>query len=895
MVKRIQKTTAWLLLAAVLLSGPVWAGDTGGSAEAPTQTEISTPEAPPAEEAEPAEEIPPEEPEEEAPLELPARAPAAQEPEAPLPEDEPAAPAPEETLMVLPEADSEAEDADAMAAQQERETPAQQLGYQPGEVVVVFNEGVQPQAAEQALEKLGALDEEATGDMDGTVVATATIAEDQTVAQAITTYESDPAVAYAEPNYLYTLAEAETVYEEQGMLNDPLLGGATDEQWYFEYLSFDKTWEMLDTALPASTPRVKVAVIDSPSDNTHEDLQSNVRWDLAVDYSASVQAPWGSVLAPDHHGTHVTGVIGATAGNGVGIAGVAADYVEIIPVNVFYINEGGQCVATLDSLVYALEYVRQQGAQVVSMSLGGTQNSKALQDKVTALKNDGIVCVVASGNDNNTEKNYPSDYDDAISVINATRGATPAESTRYATSNYGSEKDISAPGVGLLSCGAGAGSYVSMTGTSMATPVVAGAAALLKYVDPAFTFDNVYDFLTKTATPMSGQIGHSDQTGHGLVNPYAAVRKALKDKFGTFEPAVGELLMMKNETRQIDVVYDESIANNQPQSFVSGNPAVATVNGQGVVTAVGAGSATITVKNVAGTNEASVMVYVAPFPQTAPQGLYCEAGATCDVRLSWQGFGGGTRYVVYRGLSANTLQKIAEVNTPLYEDSGLVTGKSYTYAVLPVVTLNGTEFYGKRSAAATWKKTAAPPPAVKPPAGTAPDTGQPDTAYVSTTRLVPNMAAKYLEKGKSVQLKVTVEPQNASDREVVWSTSNKSVAKVSQTGKVKGLKNGNATITAKAGGKSVRFRIRVGGACTPVKKVKMEKKITLPLKGKAKLHVTVLPEKASSRKVTYTSSAPEVVAVSPAGRLTAKAAGKAIITAKTAEGGKTCRCTVTVK
>lgn len=178
------------------------------------------------------------------------------------------------------------------------------------------------------------------------------------------------------------------------------------------------------------------------------------------------------------------------------------------------------------------------------------------------------------------------------------------------------------------------------------------------------------------------------------------------------------------------------------------------------------------------------------------------------------------------------------------------------------------------------------------------DTSKPDKPAekeIKVSSLTLNMMAKDLKVGKSVTLKAKLEPSNATDKKIVWKSSNTKVATVSQTGKVKAIKAGKATITATAGGKKAVVKIRVNNKLVPVKKLTLSKKsVKLSPKKSVALKATVLPKNASNKKVVWKSSNPKIAKVSSSGKVTALKKGKVTIYATSQESGKIAKCTITV-
>lgn len=268
---------------------------------------------------------------------------------------------------------------------------------------------------------------------------------------------------------------------------------------------------------------VVVAIIDTGIDTTHEDLSSAI-WvnadeipDNGIDddgngyiddvngwnfYSGNNQVYTGS---EDSHGTHGAGTIAASANNGVGIAGlVPGDQVKIMPVKALGGTEGS---GTTASLVQAIRYAEANGAVICNLSLGSTENDRALYQ---AMASSNMLFVVAASNDaSNTDATpvYPAAYDldNILSVANLSY-----DGRLHSTSNYGATSvDLAAPGTSILSTTPGNG-YSYMTGTSMAAPMVTAAAAMVYSQFDQITIADVKDILlssVKKLDTLRGLVG----------------------------------------------------------------------------------------------------------------------------------------------------------------------------------------------------------------------------------------------------------------------------------------------------------------------------------------------------------------------------------------------------
>lgn len=287
-----------------------------------------------------------------------------------------------------------------------------------------------------------------------------------------------------------------------------------------------------------------IALIDTGVDINHEDLKDSIwvnkgeipdngidddhngyiddvhGWDFCNDSNVLYR---GS--GEDSHGTHNAGIIAANAINGIGIAGIAySSKVKIMVLKVF--GESGNSKGQ-SSLAEAIRYAEKNGAVICNMSLAGPLPDRAVRD---ALENSEMLFVASAGNSgNNSDKLpvYPAcyDFDNLISVANLS-----CDGRLYTHSNYGSKSvDIAAPGSYILSTQPG-NNYAYMTGTSMAAPVVAAAAAMLYSQYSNITTAQIKDILLKTVKPIPSLAGKCVTGGTldlGAAMQYAAEMKGL--------------------------------------------------------------------------------------------------------------------------------------------------------------------------------------------------------------------------------------------------------------------------------------------------------------------------------------------------------------------------------
>jgi type VII secretion-associated serine protease mycosin len=283
-------------------------------------------------------------------------------------------------------------------------------------------------------------------------------------------------------------------------LDDPY----ASKQWALSNSSFTQVWP---TTIGTG---VVVAVLDTGVLATHEDLIGSVL--AGRDFVGDGVSP---DTDPNGHGTHVAGIIAAHANNDLGMAG-AAPGVKILPVRVLDAHGAG----TLSALAAGIVWASDNGASVISISLGTTVNDPAIADAVDYSGSHGVVIVAAAGNDGNTSNSleYPAADRGVVSV-----GAVDATLTAAAFSNTSDTVALSAPGVDIVSTwGTAPDAYRFESGTSMAAPYVAAAVALVRAARPALTPPEVVGLLETTAYDR-GPHGLDAAYGFGYVDPAAAL------------------------------------------------------------------------------------------------------------------------------------------------------------------------------------------------------------------------------------------------------------------------------------------------------------------------------------------------------------------------------------
>ena len=345
-------------------------------------------------------------------------------------------------------------------AQRSAENRAGPEEFAPGEVLVKFEPGASGQAVAEAHRQNGGRVKEVIRGIGVQVVGVARGQEKTAVAR----YRQSPNVRYAELN---------GVYEAVGSVpNDPRVG----EQWAFnntgqsggtadadvdayEAWNGDSTTDWKAGTTGSSI--VPIAVLDTGVKEDHVDLQGKVTKRINFTSSSTNSDVQG-------HGTHVAGSVGALTDNGIGGAGTCPGCVLY---NVKVLGDNGS--GSWSGIANGVTWSSDNGAKVINMSIGGSSGSSTLQDAVNYAWGKGVVVAAAAGNSGSSSPSYPAWYENAIAV-----GATDSKDQKASYSNYGSWVDVAAPGSNILSTTVD-GAYGTKSGTSMATPHVAGMAGLV--------------------------------------------------------------------------------------------------------------------------------------------------------------------------------------------------------------------------------------------------------------------------------------------------------------------------------------------------------------------------------------------------------------------------------
>jgi thermitase len=360
----------------------------------------------------------------------------------------------------------------------EGQTPSVEVppeGFVPGEILVKFKSGASETQKNEAHRRKGGQRTEVIPRIDVEEVQVSQGQEESRAAD----YENDPNVEYAELNGVYEAletSEKRTTGSRTG--SDPTASmtpsdSKIDKQWAYHNTGAHDWKKDADIDAFAAwdhttgSSAVPIAILDTGVAQSHEDLGGKVA--ESVDCTTRLPCdPNASAEDKAGHGTHVAGTAAADTNNATGVAGSCPDCALY---NVKVLGDNG--TGSSSSVAEGIRWSADNGAKVINMSLGASARSSTIEDAVDYAWGKGVVLAAAAGNGGAKGRTYPAAYDEVIAV-----GASDYHDKKAGFSNYGSWVDVAAPGVGILSTTKD-GKYGRMSGTSMATPHVAGVAGLV--------------------------------------------------------------------------------------------------------------------------------------------------------------------------------------------------------------------------------------------------------------------------------------------------------------------------------------------------------------------------------------------------------------------------------
>lgn len=333
--------------------------------------------------------------------------------------------------------------------------------------------------------------------------------------QLIDALSRNPAVEYAEPDELVTAATTDQYFDRQYALQN--VGQSFTNTANTQTIATGKADADVD-AVEAWTVTTgggtRVAIVDSGVASDNPDIAPKVVARANFSGTATGEDNYG-------HGTHVAGIVAATANNTIGVAGVCPGC-TILDAKVLNDSGSGSSSAIANGINWAVS----NGAKVINMSLGQRVSSRTLEAAVNNAWNAGAVIVAAAGNAGTQAKIYPGAYPNVIAVA-----ATDNTDAKASFSTYGNWVDVAAPGVNIYSTFPNhtfvlgtqnnrSMGYDIASGTSMASPIVAGVAALAWSSHTGATNTSVRANVESTADPI---LGTGSYWARGRVNACRAV------------------------------------------------------------------------------------------------------------------------------------------------------------------------------------------------------------------------------------------------------------------------------------------------------------------------------------------------------------------------------------
>ncbi|VAW69305.1 hypothetical protein MNBD_GAMMA09-1638 [hydrothermal vent metagenome] len=367
-------------------------------------------------------------------------------------------------------------------------------------------------------------------------------------------------IEYAEPNYIYHALRVP---------NDDFY----NRQWNYPAINLPQAWDITTGTPPSGN--VIVAIVDTGVFLNHSDLTGKLTpgYDFISNITNANDGD-GRDSNPDDpgdntqagksswHGTHVAGIVAANTNNRTGVAGVSWG-AKIMPLRVLG-TQGGNSSDIIEAIRYASGLSNRsnrlpaQKADIINLSLGGPGFSQSMQNTFNAARAAGVIVIAAAGNDNSSTLFYPASYDGVTSV-----SATDFLNEKAPYSNFGSRIDIAAPGGnqrvdlnndsngdGILSTlvnetsASRSSAFVFYQGTSMASPHVAGVAALMRAVYPTLTPDEFDNALRNgKLTNEAGDAGRDDIYGYGVIDALKAVQEAQRLSNGGTPPTTPAIIV----------------------------------------------------------------------------------------------------------------------------------------------------------------------------------------------------------------------------------------------------------------------------------------------------------------------------------------------------------------
>ena len=571
-----------------------------------------------------------------------------------------------------------------------------------------------------------------------------------------------------------------------------------------------------------STGSVTVAIIDSGV-SSHPFIGSRLipKYDY-VSLDSDPSDEFG-------HGTHVAGtVVDLTQGLNVYVAAYRV------------LNAYGR--GLISNCTNAIRQAADDGCAVINLSLGAEYSSAIYtlyQGAIDYAIGKGATVCTASGNSGaDTSEYLPAGLDRSGNIV---VGSLDSSLTRATSSNYGASLDVIAPGVSIISCDY-MGGYITMSGTSMATPHISATCAMVKLLHPGFSPSQVENYVVGLCVDL-GASGKDEYYGNGIPD---------LSSLGAFSP---ESVAITAPVTTIEIGSGAQLtatvspaAASQKVTWDSSDTTILTVNRDGTVTGVAPGSANITATTTNGLTASAAITVIRP----QPTGVSISAPQT-SLKV---GFGTTLTASVTPALADQTVTwSSSNIAILTVSADGSLSGVSAGTATVTATTSNNL-------------KATVDISVILVPTGVA---------------ISAPSASMYVETGMT--LAATVSPAGVSQR-VTWSTSDSSVLTVSESGVVSGIAVGKATVTA-ATGNGLNASVEITVLPKVPTGVTISAPFTCPAVGSCMMLAANVTPADASPEVAWSSSDESVLSVSAEGLARAVSVGTATITATTVNNLKT--------
>lgn len=444
----------------------------------------------------------------------------------------------------------------------------------------------------------------------------------ETLAKKVLEIRENPSVEYIVPNIsFHTMQQPD----------DPQFSS----QWSLEKVNASQAWDY-----HVGSKDVTIAVIDTGVDVNHEDLAANI-WvnkeeipgngldddgngyidDVnGWDFRDNDNDPGDETSSKNPgHGTHCAGIVGAVGNNGLGVSG-AAQQTSIMAIRFIGSDGSGDLMSAAKSIDYAVD----NNANVISASWGAAvqrSGAKPILEAIQRAEAKGIIFVAAAANDgksNDTREVYPANagFSNVISVA-----ASDPQDQKPSWSNFGKYNvDLSSPGLDILSTVPG-NQYRKLSGTSMATPLVAGSLGTLLSHAQEIGYEVGHEE-AKALLQATGADVQIETACQCRIDLEAAMKNMLNDALYLVPNA---LTIAPQETKEF-----KAVGGKGPYSFSTADEKIATINQEGVLTAVAEGQTEVLVKDATGETAATNTIYVGRSTPEDGGGSSCPFGPLCE-------------------------------------------------------------------------------------------------------------------------------------------------------------------------------------------------------------------------------------------------------------------------